>query len=437
MFLEPRYAWAQFHREIAAGLMDPELVKILISLPPQHYKSTLVAVFFPIWYMGHHPDQRIMVVTYSAELAEFHSSRAMEYFQSEKYFRLFGLNIDPNVRGKGHWKIAGHDGFYHAVGIHGLTSGMPVDVLIIDDYYANMKEAFSEAISKSVKSTYSSALCYRLQSEKSKQIISATRWAENDLQGDMIKKDEAEEDETKWWHKYIYPALRNYKGNDWFSGEPLLKSKEFYRMQLKNSSPIEFETEFLCNPVPMGDMMISPEDWEVVPRLPEGIVKKRVRGHDIAYTGTSSSDDSANALIVRVGQEVFCVDADSWVDPWHVTKQREKETMRGDDPGILQMFETNGGQSALVDDFKRDPDLYGRPIFGTESKEKKQVRALPWMLRVKSKQFKMVEGPQKKKVYDQCVHFRASGGARYDGIMDSISKAWEAMGNTVDLSGWT
>jgi phage terminase large subunit-like protein len=435
-YLEPRYSWQWFHREIASGLMDPEAVKILVSLPPQHFKSSLVAVFYPIWYLGHYPDKRIMVVTYSSELAEFHSSRAMQYFQSEKFFKLFGLNIDKNVCGKGHWKVAGHDGFYHAVGIHGLTSGIPVDLLIIDDYYASMKEALSEAVSKSVKSTYSSALCYRLQDETSKQIISATRWADDDLQGDMIKKDEIEPNEKKHWEKYIYPAFRDYIGKDWFTGIPLMKSKAFYEMQLKNSSPVEFETEFMCNPVPFGDMMITPDEFEIIDSLPEGAVSARVRGWDIAYTGNSNSNDSAHALLISVGNEIIIAYAESWVEPWHTTKPLIVGVLLGDDPGILQSFETNGGQSALIEDLQIMPELMNCSIYGYASKDEKQLRALPWMLRAKGKTVKVLRGAWNAEFFKQISGFRMKGTPKFCGMIDAVSKAWEGLSQTVDLSAW-
>jgi hypothetical protein len=432
-YLEPKFRWHWFHREIAEALMDPNETRIIITVPSQHYKSTLAAEFFPLWFLGNNPDKNVIVASYSAELAERHSAETMGMFQSHKYQQMFGLELDSQQCNKGYWKIKGHNGGYVASGIRGTVMGVPADVFILDDYYATAAEARSETVRTSVKTNYRTSIRTRLQSEKSKIIIIATRYDENDLIGEIIRDDVDHK-----WRVLVYPAFRNWIGDDWFTGEPLMKSREFYRDQvgLDAMSPIEFETMFMCNPTPRGDMMLSPDDWQVVPKLPEGIVSKRVRGHDIAYTGTGGSDDSANALLVRVGQEVFLCDANSWVAPWHETKQKEKDTIRADDPGVLQMFETNGGQSAIVDDLKRDQDLFGHPIWGTPSKEKKQIRALPWILKVKGGQIKMVDGPHKRAVFEQCSHFRASGDARYDGIIDSISKAWEAMGNTVDLSGW-
>jgi phage terminase large subunit-like protein len=432
-YLEPAYSWAPFHRQIASALMDDSITRLIISVPPQHYKSSLASVFYPVWKIGNNPDLNIGISSYSSELAERHSYRAMNYFQNVRHSSLFGLELDQRDCSKGHWQIKGRHGSYTATGIGGMLTGTPLDIAIIDDYYANAKEANSETVRKNVESWYRTVLCTRLQSERSRIIIIATRWHENDLIGMLLNEDK----ENKWL-KLIFPAFVDYKGDDYFSGKPLLKSVDFYRSQvgLDAMSPIEFETMFMCNPTPRGDIMLAPDDWQVIPRLPEGLVSKRVRGHDIAYTGTSGSDDSANALLVRVGQEVFLCDANSWVAPWHETKDREKRTIKSDDPGVLEVFETNGGQSAIVDDLKRDPELFGHPIYGIESKEKKQIRALPWMLRVKGGQIKMVDGPHKQAVFEQCAHFRASGDAKYDGIIDSISKAWEAMGNTVDLSGW-
>jgi phage terminase large subunit-like protein len=433
-FLDLRFRWANFHRKIANALMDKTKTRIIISVPPQHGKSTLACVFYPLWELGNNPDLNIVVATYAAELGERHSFKTMNYFQSPTYKNLFGLEIDPRECNKGHWQIKGHHGSYSAVGIGGALTGTPADIAIVDDYFSNFKTANSETMQKTVINWYQTVFRTRLQSEESKIIVIATRWGTQDLIAHLLEADE----EKKKWEQLIFPALSDYKGNDYFTGKPLWKSIDFYKDQigLDGMSKIEFQTMYQCEPTPRGDIMLSEDDWQIVPRLPEGIASKRMRGHDIAYTGTSSSDDSANALLVRVGQEVFLCDANSWVAPWHVTKQKEKEIIRSDDPGVVQWFETNGGQSAIVDDLKRDTDLIGHPIHGSESKEKKQVRALPWMLRVKGGQIKMVDGPHKKVVFDQCNHFRASGDAKYDGVIDAISKAWEGMGNTVDLSGW-
>ena len=433
MFLEPSYAWAAFHKQLAAALEDDTITRLVISVPPQHYKSTLACIMFPVWKLGNNPDLNIVVATYAAELAERHSYSAMNYFMSQRYARLFDHEIDPYACSKGHWQIKGRRGSYTATGIGGALTGSPADIAMVDDYYANSKEANSETVRKNVESWYRTVLCTRLQSEKSRIIIIATRWHEFDLIGMLLN-----EDREHRWKKLIFPAFVDYKEGDFFTGKPLLKSVDFYRGQigLDAMSPIEFETMFMCNPTPSGDVLLSPDDWQVVPRLPDGVMKKLIRGHDIAYTGNKSSNDSANALVVRVGEEVFLLDADSWVLPWHESKARTKATIKNDDRRVVQWFETNGGQSAIVDDYKRDTDLIGHPIWGTESGDSKEIRALPWMLRVKGGQFKMVDGAHKAKVFNQCNHFRTGNNSQFCGIIDAISKAWEGMGNTVDLSGW-
>lgn len=434
-FMEPRFQWQAFHREIAAALMDASITRLIITLPPQHYKSTLACIFYPLWKLGNDPDRSIVVASYSGVLAERHSYEAMTRFQEAKYRDMFGLSLDRFVCNKGHWKIAGRRGSYSAVGIGGSLTGTPADDMIIDDYYANLKEAKSETIRRGVEDWYKTVARTRLQSEQSRIIIIATRWDEYDLIGMLLK---ASADNTDKWKVLVYPAFSEYAEGDFFSGKPLMKTTAFYRDQigLDAMSPIEFETMFMCNPVPRGDIMLDPNEVEIIDRLPDGPLGVRIRGWDIAYTGSIGSDDSANALLVRAGQEVIIADADSWVAPWNVTKERIIKRLLDDDPGVMQAFETNGGQEALVDDLRHLPELSRRPIFSYTSKETKQIRALPWMLRVKGKQIKMLRGPWNEKFLNQCAHFRANAPARYDGLIDAVSKAWEGIENMVDLGAW-
>ena len=192
----------------------------------------------------------------------------------------------------------------------------------------------------------------------------------------------------------------------------------------------------MANPTPLGDMMLQPDELEIIDQLPEGQVGSRVRGFDIAYTGTAASDDSGHGLLLQIGGEVILADGDSWVRPWHETKAIITKTLLSDPPGVFEAFETNGGQEALVDDLKRSEDLLGCSIFGFTSDESKQLRALPWMLRAKGKSFKMLRGPWNAKFLDQLHHFRATGKPKYCGFIDSVSKAWECMSKTVDYSAW-
>ncbi len=56
-------AWQM--QEVAAGRCR----RLIITIPPRSLKSTIVSVAFCAWMLGHHPELKIIGVTYGAELS--------------------------------------------------------------------------------------------------------------------------------------------------------------------------------------------------------------------------------------------------------------------------------------------------------------------------------------------------------------------------------
>ena len=65
--IDPRYEPGDAHwligdrlRRLEAGEFD----RLLILAPPRHGKSQLTSIFFPAWWLGRHPDARIIGASY-------------------------------------------------------------------------------------------------------------------------------------------------------------------------------------------------------------------------------------------------------------------------------------------------------------------------------------------------------------------------------------
>ncbi len=55
--------------QVATG----EVKRLIITLPPRNLKSICASVALPAWFLGHHPSERVVAVSYSAELAKTHA----------------------------------------------------------------------------------------------------------------------------------------------------------------------------------------------------------------------------------------------------------------------------------------------------------------------------------------------------------------------------
>jgi hypothetical protein len=56
--------------QVASG----ETKRLIITVPPRHLKSIIASVALPAWYLGHNPSERVVCVSYSAELAKTHAN---------------------------------------------------------------------------------------------------------------------------------------------------------------------------------------------------------------------------------------------------------------------------------------------------------------------------------------------------------------------------
>jgi len=56
--------------QVASG----EVRRLIITLPPRTLKSLCASVALPAWFLGRHPSERVVVVSYSDVLARSHAN---------------------------------------------------------------------------------------------------------------------------------------------------------------------------------------------------------------------------------------------------------------------------------------------------------------------------------------------------------------------------
>ena len=180
-----------FEREVAEGKSP----RVMIFAPPQHGKSLLVSRNLPAWLLGRHPDWRILLASYGAELAEEMSGDVRDIVRSEEYASVFGpqavddprdgVEISKERKAVAAWRIAGHIGGMAAVGVGGAITGRPAEVEIIDDPTKGRLEADSETYRNNTWSWWPQA---RDRVQKGGGIlVMATRWHHDDLPGRLLR----------------------------------------------------------------------------------------------------------------------------------------------------------------------------------------------------------------------------------------------------------
>lgn len=200
-YMNPEYVTSYFSREVCDALDefvdDMQAGKrpvIILGAPPQHGKSDIVSRYLPAYVFGRHPDLRIAGLSYGKDLATDMNRDVQRIMLSDEYHVLFpdsALNarrvVTVEVEAKRNsetFEIVGKKGSYISQGVGGPLTGKKVDLGIIDDPIKNAAEALSATTKRSVWNWYISTFLTRL-SKNSGQIIMATRWATDDLSGEV------------------------------------------------------------------------------------------------------------------------------------------------------------------------------------------------------------------------------------------------------------
>ena len=127
----PNYITAAHIDELDAALewaVSTPNARLIVTLPPRHSKSLNVSEHLPAWFLGNHPDQRIIGAAHSASLAYTFSRRVRNKITDYRW-PFPNVTIAEDKGAVQAWDIQGHQGGYVAVGVGGSPTGQGGDCL--------------------------------------------------------------------------------------------------------------------------------------------------------------------------------------------------------------------------------------------------------------------------------------------------------------------
>ncbi|MGV4308238.1 phage terminase large subunit [Citrobacter portucalensis] len=194
-----------FLADVEAGKMP----RLMIFAPPRSGKSEKASRRFPAYVLGKHPDWNVIACSYSSDLANRMSRDTQRIVGSKKYADVFPDTSLPSSRtGAGGairtaelWEVVNakgeiHGGSYRAAGVNGGITGQGMNIGIIDDPAKDYKTASSPTYQEAVIDWYDTTFFTRADPKINGIIIILTRWHQNDLAGQLLKK--AEEGGEQW-----------------------------------------------------------------------------------------------------------------------------------------------------------------------------------------------------------------------------------------------
>lgn len=205
---------------IADKLLEVErgaITRLAVSVPPQHGKSQLISKYFPTWYLGRHPTQRVLQCSYGQDLTIEWTGAGRDLLAKHGPL-VFGVETWERSK-KTAWDIfqAGvpTGGSCRGVGKGGAVTGRPVDLGVCDDLIKGRAEADNAGLREQAWQWFESEVLPRARS----LIVIATRWHHDDIIGRLIKKQEKGEGGDPWTFINI-PAVAEDGGIDALNRAP-------------------------------------------------------------------------------------------------------------------------------------------------------------------------------------------------------------------------
>jgi predicted phage terminase large subunit-like protein len=264
--------------EVLERVEKGDAKRVIISVPPRHWKSSLVSEKFPAWYLGRNPTHAVILTSYALSLAEKFSRSVRETLVSNRRYRvLFDVDIKKDSNRADDWSlVTGVRSSVRAVGVGGGITGHGAQLILIDDPIADYEAAQSETQRNNLWEWYRQVLRTRLEPGGAIVLIQ-TRWHEDDLAGRLMRAQEEEGGER--WERINLPA-RGVDGGwlweDRYSGEE-------YEAIRAAVGEYAWNALYQGGPTVAAGGMIKRDYFEYVPGLPEG-AEWRVRVYDVAFT---------------------------------------------------------------------------------------------------------------------------------------------------------
>ncbi|MGW0948545.1 terminase large subunit domain-containing protein [Streptomyces sp. NPDC002623] len=202
-------------RRIAAG----ERLQVMLTCPPRHGKSQRASRWGPLWYLRRHPEHRVMIASYGADLADDHGRWVRD--QLREYSSVLGVRLHPASHAANRFDLeqargSSVRGGMVTAGVGGGLTGKGFNLGIIDDPFKGHDDAASPAQRERVWEWYRSVFFTR-RAPRASLILINTRWHEDDLSGRLLQH------EPHRWLQIDLPALADREDDPLHRaiGEPL------------------------------------------------------------------------------------------------------------------------------------------------------------------------------------------------------------------------
>jgi predicted phage terminase large subunit-like protein len=160
--------------------------RLIITVPPRSLKSIMCSVAFPAFALGQDPTKRLIVASYSADLAIKHGNDFRMVVNSAEYHAIFPAMRISAMKNTQSEVVSTRNGFRLAISVDGALTGRGGDIIVIDDPIAALA-ALSQKSRDHVRDWYNTLLSRLDDKQTGAIVLVMQRLHEDDLAGVLLR----------------------------------------------------------------------------------------------------------------------------------------------------------------------------------------------------------------------------------------------------------
>ena len=245
---------AQIFEDIANGKKR----RVIVNIAPRHGKSELISYLAPAWFLGKHPQKKVIMASHTADLAVNFGRRVRNLVGMDTYKDIFPqVELQADSKSASRWGT-NFNGDYFAIGVGGALAGRGADLFIIDDPHSEQDAKTGRPdVFLPAWEWFQSGPLQRLMPGGA-IIIVMTRWSKLDLTGQIVSQMN-KEDGVDQWEVVDFPAIKDDGEALWpefWPVEELIAKKAGMDVRYWNA-------QYMQNPVSEEGALIKREWWKI------------------------------------------------------------------------------------------------------------------------------------------------------------------------------
>jgi predicted phage terminase large subunit-like protein len=322
--------------QVASG----EVKRLIIAVPPRHLKSIIASVALPAWYLGHNPSERVVCVSYSAELAKTHANDFRRVVTDPTYQAVFPkMVVARETDSEIHTTLRGRR---YATSIQGTLTGRGGNLFIIDDPL-KPGDAISQVNRERVIEWYRSTLVTRPDDKQAaRTVVVMQRIHIDDLVGYLLENEAGFEvlslpSVAQSTTTYDLGGGRTHVREKGDLLHPAHEPAEVLRDIKKSMGSMLFSAQYQQAPEPAGGKIIKRKMLKYYSAVERRPTDRIVLSWDIALSEQEAADYSACVVLLNRGDLYYVLEVIRGKFPFDQLKEK-----------IMEVKERYGKAASLV-----------------------------------------------------------------------------------------